>query len=72
MLQLEVNISSSQGFSLVNHPSTPNISAKILVLLMIFLLSVLHCSRCSIFSPCFMISIELFNLSTLTVAHTDP
>ena len=28
MLQLEVNISSSQGFSLVNQPSTPNFSPK--------------------------------------------
>ena len=28
MLQLEVNISSSQGFSLVNQTSSPNISAR--------------------------------------------
>ena len=44
MLQLEVNISSSQGFSLVNQTSPPNISAKplLLLLIIIILLSQFH------------------------------
>ena len=75
MLQLEVNISSSQGFSLVNQTlrsakHQPNLQTKDYARPADhnFIESLLSCVLCSIVQTSFMILIELFNSPALRVA----